>query len=377
MPSSPDHPDRYTMSFGDHLEELRRRLLLSLVVPLPLSVVTFLMSDTLIRWLLLPLYRVLARNGLDPEVQALSPPEVLVTKIKLSIILALVVSTPWVLWQIWRFVAPGLYRQERRFVHLLIPGSAVLTVAGIALLYFVMLPLMLQVLVMIGTRLDVGLEDGIVREQVIGVLEQAPTVELVTTAPAEPAPGACWLLLPQQKLYVATDDGDGGVDVHFVPRSFGGGVDQVYRVSYIINFVLLLMLGIALAFQMPLVIVLLGWVGLASAPWLRQRRRYALVVCGVVAAIITPADVISMLAMLVPLYGLYELGIVLLVVAPASAVAEGRLRFGRRADKGAADKPASAPAQTDEATQTAGTIARSRGPAQVEEPPADGREDDA
>ncbi|MHC4946697.1 MAG: twin-arginine translocase subunit TatC, partial [Planctomycetota bacterium] len=80
------------------------------MVPLPLSVVTFLLSDTLIRWLLLPLYRVLARNGLDPEVQSLSPPEVLVTKIKLSIILALVLSAPWVVWQVWRFIAPGLYR---------------------------------------------------------------------------------------------------------------------------------------------------------------------------------------------------------------------------------------------------------------------------
>lgn len=323
------HPDHYTMSFGDHLEELRRRLLWGLALPLPLSVVTFLLSDTLLAWLLLPLYQVLARNGLETKVVALSPPEIIVTKIKLSVIAAIIVSAPWLLWQIWRFVAPGLYGHERRFVYFLIPGSFVLTAAGIALMYYVMLPLMLQVLVMFGARLDldsVGPEDD---SRIRALLDAEPVVELRTTAPADLVAGTAWLMLPEQELYVAIDDGEGNVVPHLVPEGFTGRVAQTYRVSYVISFVLLLMLGISIAFQMPLVILLLGWLGLASPGWLRSQRKYALLVCGVVAAIITPADVISMLAMLVPLYALFELGIILLIVAPASAVAEGTLRWRR------------------------------------------------
>jgi ACR3 family arsenite efflux pump ArsB len=76
---------------------------------------------------------------------------------------------------------------------------------------------------------------------------------------------------------------------------------------------------------MPLVIALLGWLRLLSVETLTSNRRWALVVCGIVAAMITPADALSMIMMLLPLYGLYELGILLLRVAPASAVAEGRV----------------------------------------------------
>jgi sec-independent protein translocase protein TatC len=96
--------------------------------------------------------------------------------------------------------------------------------------------------------------------------------------------------------------------------------------------VLLLMLGIVIAFQMPLVILLMGWVGLVTADGLRSKRKYALLICAAVAAVITPADALSMLMMLVPLVALFELSILLLIFAPASAVAEGIVlkRFGPR-----------------------------------------------
>ena len=137
-------------------------------------------------------------------------------------------------------------------------------------------------------------------------------------------------MLPEQELYVAVADDAGQIEAFFVPKAFTGRVAQTFRVSYVINFELLLMLAIAIAFQMPLVILLLGWLGLVSPQWLRSQRKYALFICGIVAAIITPADIISMLAMLLPLYGLYELGILLLMIAPASNVAEGSLRWPRK-----------------------------------------------
>ncbi|MDP6891167.1 MAG: twin-arginine translocase subunit TatC, partial [Phycisphaerales bacterium] len=86
---------------------------------------------------------------------------------------------------------------------------------------------------------------------------------------------------------------------------------------------LALLLGVSLAFQLPLVMLLGGWLGLLTAAMLRSKRRWALLVCGIVAAITTPADAFSMLLMLIPLYGLYEFGILLVAILPADRVARG------------------------------------------------------
>ncbi len=328
MPPAEPHPDDATMSFGDHLEELRRRMLLALVAPLPLFIIVFFLSDQVLSWLLIPVYDVLRSHGLSPELQVLSPPEFLLAELKLSLIAALVLAAPWLLWQTWKFVAPGLYLSERRFVHFLLPGSAVLTVAGIALLYYVMLPLMLHVLIMFAASADIGGPAPDRDARVTAALAAAPAIAVRAVAPDRPAAGDAWLLVPDLEFYVALPGEDGAVEVVRVEPLRPGGIEQKFRISFVINFILVLMLGVAIAFQMPLVILLLGWLNLVSVAWLRARRRYALGLCAVIAAVITPADVASMLIMLVPLYGLYEFGILLLMVAPASSVAEGRV--GRR-----------------------------------------------
>jgi Tat protein translocase TatC len=365
------------MSFGDHLEELRRRLLFALAAPLPLFVIIFFFSDTLISWLLLPVHRVLRNHELPTALQALSPPEVLVMQLKLSAITAVVISAPWVFWQLWQFVSPGLYRHEQRFVYFLMPGSVILTVAGFALLYWVMLPLMLHVLIMFGTevRIGTGLDETVAR-----VVEQAETVDLLTRQPEQPEAGDVWLLLPSQQMYAAIADSDGGVETVFVPQSPQGHIQQSFRLSFVINFTLVLMLGIVIAFQMPLVIALLGWLGLVTPDWLAARRKYAIAVCGIVSAIITPADAVSMIIMLLPLYGLYELGILLLRIAPASAVAEGRwLRVkraaARRRPASGDDKRTDGPDQPGESVQTDGTVPRTISPPQSGSDRSDGGEE--
>ena len=98
-------------------------------------------------------------------------------------------------------------------------------------------------------------------------------------------------------------------------------ISQIFRLTSYVNFVLILLAGIALAFQMPLVIVLLGWTGIVNVKGLKANRKWALLVCCIIAAITTPADVISMVFMLMPLYCLYELGILLLQCVPASRLA--------------------------------------------------------
>lgn len=360
------------MSFGDHLEELRRRILLALVVPLPLAVLIFFLNQVfdnfLIEWLRLPASNALRANGLPDTMQLLSATEMVVLQMKLCVIAGLVLSAPWVLYQAWKFIEPGLYAHEKRFVYFLLPFSGVLTIAGIALLYWAMLPLMLRVLIAFGTMGTSASFD----ERVIEALKHQPPLRIVTEQPSSPQIGEAWLTWPALDLYVAVNDGQGQATVKPVPRSW---VRQEYRLSEYVNLVLMLMVAIAIAFQMPLVIALLGWMGLATPQWLRRHRRYALMICGVIAVVITPPDALSALIMLVPLYGLYELGILLLVIAPASAVAKGRVFSLRRFRKPSADNPPEPMDRPRQTSQTERSISRRSQAEQLVPPRADGEQE--
>jgi sec-independent protein translocase protein TatC len=325
---NPDHASEGTMSFGDHLEELRRRIFYALAAPLPMAVVIFFFSSGLIQILLQPLFGVLDRNNLPRQVQVLSPPEELMTRLKLSIIAALIVSLPWILWQAWRFISPGLYHHERRFVYFLIPGSALLTVSGVLLMYFAMLPLMLQVLVMFGGTLrEPAMHLPVSPPDQAAQVDPIPSVlDVRESHPLTPVAGQMWLKVPENVLHIALEPRSGRgpgerLEILRVPLGTGSYIVHQYRLNEYIHFVLILMLAIVVAFQLPLVMVVAGWVGMVTADWLRSQRRYALLICSVVAAVITPADAISMVMMLIPLYLLYELGILLMVIAPASRVA--------------------------------------------------------
>jgi sec-independent protein translocase protein TatC len=317
----PRDPADYTMSLGDHLDELRKRVVAALIVPLPLSIVIFFFAHILIEWLLLPLQKVQLAWGFPPEVQVLSPPEFLMLELKLSIILALVLSLPWLLWQTWLFIGPGLYPRERRFVYLLLPGSFVLTLVGIAVMYFLMLPLMLQVLMLITRGVDVP-------PQYLPLAATAPDMAVVIpiaeSPPTEAVVGQAWLEPGGTVLHIAVDaEPPGTVQILQTPLQGRSAVTQVFQLSSYVNFVLALLLGVSLAFQLPLVMLLGGWLGLLTAPMLRSKRRWALLVCAIVSAITTPADAFSMLLMLLPLYGLYEFGIMLVATLPVERVARG------------------------------------------------------
>ncbi len=313
----PEDPSDYTMSLGDHLEELRRRVIAAVIVPLPLSILIFFIAHILVEWLLLPLQKVQLAWGFPPEVQVLSPPEFLLLELKLSVVLALVLSLPWLLWQAWLFIGPGLYPRERRFVYLLLPGSGVLTFVGIAVMYFVMLPLMLQVLMLITRGVDVPAQ----LLPIATPADSAMVVPMLEEPPKAAAPGQFWVSADGTTLRIAVQsDEPDYVQILQTPLQGRSAVTQVFQLSSYVNFVLALLLGVSLAFQLPLVLLLGGWLGLLNAPMLRSKRKWALLVCAAVSAITTPADAFSMLLMLVPLYALYEFGIVLVATLPVDRI---------------------------------------------------------
>ncbi len=397
------------MSFGDHLHELRDRLFKALIVPLPLSIVLFFLAPYLRELLIAPLFVALKANGQATQIQALSPAETIMTDMKLAVVAALSLSAPWVMFQLWKFIEPGLHTHEKRYVHFITPLSSILTACAIAVFYWILLPTTLLFLVSFGASvprkfaapLD-PVVDAVVDPTLATSAEPAPTLPsnapLTTFAfpvldedPVAPRAGEAWISTKDQVIRVAipvskanqsallnlaadasaalmnnapTNDGPQLMLLE-VPLTVLGGISQVYRLSEYISFVLLLLAGAVVAFQMPAVILLLGWVGFVSPKFLREKRRWAVFIMAIIAAVVTPPDVMSMMLLLVPLWLLYEFGIVLLVFVPAHKVAGGRVfSVGQHAQ---------APAQT---TQTHHAEAQSDRDAANELPRRDREADD-
>jgi sec-independent protein translocase protein TatC len=186
-------------------------------------------------------------NQISPErrLQILSPAAGMVSYIKIGLMAGLILSAPWVFYQIWMFVAAGLYPHERKYVHTAVPFSATLFVTGALFFLFVVAPLTLKFLVKFNE----------------GLL----------------------------------------------------GARSNFTFSDYISFVTMLMLVFGVAFQTPIAIFFLNRTGLVSIQALRKSRKFVLLIIFVIAAMATPPDVISQITLAIPLYFLFELGIFLSV----------------------------------------------------------------
>lgn len=315
-----------TMSFGDHLEELRRRVILGLLGIVPVFLLALALARPLLALLLSPVQRSLRAAGLPAALQATGPLETFATYFRLAVIATVLLGSPWLLYQAWLFVAPGLYATEKRFVHLLLPFSAVLTAISVVFLYFVLLPVVLTFF--IGFGAGIGTERVRTEPPPAGVaLGHLPVLQ---ADPPAPGPGDAWVNARRSELRIAVPH-DQRTVVLATPLAPATAVLQQYRISEYVRLFLSLALAFAAGFQMPLVVLLLGWAGIVDQGTLRRYRRHAVLICAVAAAVLTPADPLSMILLGVPLYLLYELGILLLRVLTPARVASGLLRRERRA----------------------------------------------
>lgn len=235
-------------SFIAHLIELRSRLLHSAIALLLVFICLFPWASDLYALLAQPMLAKLPKGGQMIATDVTTP---FFVPLKVALMAAFLISLPYTLYQIWRFVAPGLYAHEKRLVWPLIIVSTTLFFCGMAFAYFVVFPV------------------------VFG----------------------------------------------FITASAPQGVAVMTDIDKYLSFVLAMFMAFGITFQVPVAVVLLVRMGFVSVGKLREARPYVVVGAFVVGAIFTPPDVVSQLMLAIPLWILYETGIVV-----ASWVGKGKPR---------------------------------------------------
>lgn len=309
------------MSFGEHLEELRRRLLWAVVGILPILIAALAVGRSVMGFMVLPVKQALADNGQYPRLQVTGPLESFNSYFYVSIVLTLLVGAPWLLYQLWLFVAPGLYASERRFAYVLAPLSILLTILGALFTYYVMLPVILDFFI----KWSASFPADAVATAPLPQGVTLPALPVLAADPPEPQPGQYWInsTLSEMRICLAAADGSAAPVIRGTALSSDGLIRQEFKVSQTIDMIFNFALAFAAGFQMPVVVLVLGWVGIVTTQTLRKYRRHAIMVCAVLGAALTPGDPLSMILLTVPLVLLFELGLFLLTVLPASRVARG------------------------------------------------------
>lgn len=309
---STNKPSGDAMSFGDHLEELRSRLIVALLGLIPILILALLLGRKLMEILMLPARSSLREQGLPETFLSTSPAESFAQYIKVSLLATVLMGSPWLLYQAWLFIAPGLYRHERRFIHILLPLSSVLTAASACFMYFVLLPVILAFFMRFGTQIS---ERGSQIVESPGIV--LPLAPVLGGDPSEPGSGAMWINEPLRQLRVNVAPEGKPAEIYGMALTRDTGIVIQPRLTDYFKWLTVMGIGFALAFQTPVVVLLLGWAGAIDPKVIAKYRKHAILGAFVIGAVLTPPDPVSQPLLSIPIYLLYELGLVLLKILPA------------------------------------------------------------
>lgn len=322
------HPDDVRMSLGDHLEELRYRIIIGIVGPLVASAIMLMFGKQVVSFLCRPLLIALQAQGLPAQVINPSVTSAFSVYIRVSFICGFIIGIPWFFYHLWKFIAPGLYPRERRFVYYLVPGSTALTLTGVSFMYFILLPFMLYFLINFSLGFDLpSLEPNAVEKFTLPPSDETMVtpdklaqmhIPIVLANPDHPEIGQAWVKLPENVLRIY--GGDRIYEANLRTNKF---MTPLIQLETYVTFVMLLALAFALAFQTPLIMLGLGYIGILTHQQMSAARPYLIVVILIIAAVLTPPDVLSQVGLAVPMYLLYEFGLVLVKYTQKRAAVEG------------------------------------------------------
>jgi sec-independent protein translocase protein TatC len=295
-------PDDYRMTIGEHLEELRTRLFLGLGAYVPVAFICMLMGERLVSWFLQPLFIALRRAHMPEQVYYTEAAESFMVYIQVSLIVAAVITSPWAVYQIWQFVASGLYPHERKYVTKYMPLSIALLVTGMLFLYYVVLPIML--LFFLNFTIGIPRANGTPHIDPTAATQPAVIIPSLSGDPANPVEGQAWLNAMTERLNVRFN----GETRSFSLTANAQATPQITLQTYI-SMVINMLLSFGVAFQMPLVVLALVRIGIFDLDQMKRARRYVYFAMSIVAAFIVPDVVTGMIALMVPLMLLFEMGL--------------------------------------------------------------------
>ena len=235
----------------DHLTELRSRLIFAFSAIGVAFAVCFVFSIPLYEFLVVPFKNAVIAAGAEPKLY-FAPLEFFFTRVKLAMLAGIALAFPVVAYQLYQFVAPGLYRKERAAVLPFLLAMPALFTAGAALVYYVLMPFVM--------RFAVGMEQ---------------------------------------------DAGEGT----------GVAIELLTRVGDYLSLTTTLIMAFGFAFQLPVFLTLLARAGLIDAAFLRKNRKYAIVGIFVVAAFLTPPDPVSQVVLGCSIIALYEVSVIAVAMA--------------------------------------------------------------
>jgi Sec-independent protein secretion pathway component TatC len=227
------------------------------------------------------------------------------------LISAAALASPWMIYQIWKFVSAGLYPRERKYITKYLPLSVGLLITGMVFMYFFVLPIMLDLFIsfQIGPAMNFG---GTVDKG--AATRAAVIVPTLQGDPESPQQGEIWFDQQQRRIKVFVMG-----EVRVLPFMSENMVTPHIMLRDYVDMVVGLLLSFGLAFQMPLVVLALTRIGIMGIDTLRKWRRPMYMGMVVVAACIVPVVATGMIALAVPLVLLYEFGIWLSVMAERKA----------------------------------------------------------
>ncbi|MDC0633881.1 twin-arginine translocase subunit TatC, partial [Planktomarina sp.] len=263
MSSQDKSPEDSSAPLIEHLAELRTCLIRAALAFIIGLFACFFVAEYILNFLAEPIADILRRRGEVAQLIFTAPQEKFFVLIRISVIFGFGVSSPFIGYQLWRFVAPGLYKTEKKAFLPFIIASPVLFLMGASFAHYVVSPLALNFF--------------------IGYADIMPTVTAMITG------------TESQTL-----------DTELKTRFLGS-------VRETLDVVLKFIMAFGVCFQLPVLLTLMGKAGLVSAAGLRNVRKYAVVGILILAGIVTPPDVVTQVILFVVVYGLYEVSIWLVV----------------------------------------------------------------